>query len=112
MTLSLRNETLTPMTTCTLPDCENPITPTNTGRPAKYCSPTCRATAHRHRHNTPVIAEATMGSATSRGRHPNNAWIINLYRANHNIVIAIGLTQTTANQLAQQINNLLNNQNT
>ncbi len=79
-----------------------------TGRPAKYCSPACRATAHRQRHNTPpAAAEVTMGSASSRGRKPDNAWTVQLHRANHHIIIAIGLRRPAADRLAQQINNLL-----
>lgn len=111
MTLTLRNETPNPAATCTRPDCENPITPATTGRPAKYCSPTCRATAHRQRHNNtpPPIAEVTMGSASSRGRKPDNAWIVQLRHGNQNIVITIGLRQPAANRLAQQINDLLTN---
>ena len=108
MTLSIRNETPTLAVTCTVPDCKNPITPGVTGRPAKYCSPACRATAHRQRHNTPpAAAEVTMGSASSRGRKPDNAWTVQLHRANHHIITAIGLRRPAADRLAQQINNLL-----
>ena len=108
MTLSLRNETPAPVVSCAAPDCENPIIPAVTGRPARYCSPACRANAHRRRHNTPpAVAEVTMGSASSRGRNPNNAWIVQLHRGTHNIVIAIGLRRPDADRLAQQINDLL-----
>ena len=108
MNLSIRNETPTPVVTCTVPDCQNPIEPGITGRPAKYCSPACRATAHRQRHNTPpAAAEVTMGSASSRGRKPDNAWTVQLHRANHHIIIAIGLRRPAADRLAQQINNVL-----
>ena len=110
MILSLRNETPATVAMCAAPDCENPITPAVTGRPARYCSPACRAAAHRHRHNTPpAVAEVTMGSASSRGRNPDNAWIVQLHRGTHNIVIAIGLRRPDADRLAQQINDLLAN---
>ena len=110
--LSFRNETLTEVGCCAAPHCDNPITPAGTGRPARYCSPACRARAHRHRHSsTPAIAEATMGSASSRGRHPDTAWLVQLRRGNRHVVIAIGLRRPTADRMAQQINDFLGQPN-
>lgn len=108
MTVSLRNETLTPVTACAAPGCNDPITPAATGRPARYCSPACRARAHRRRHApVPAVAEVTMGSASSRGRHPDRAWMVQLRRGNGGVVVAIGLRRTAADRLAEQINHLL-----
>jgi hypothetical protein len=105
--VSSRNET--PAQQCAATGCDNPIVPASTGRPAHYCSPACRARAHRNHHHSPAptVAEATMGSATSRGRHPDKAWIVKLRRGNNSIVIAIGLRQRDAHSLAEQINQLL-----
>ena len=107
--LSFRNETTAAVACCAAPDCDNLIGHGPTGRPARYCSNACRARAHRHRHTaTPVVAEAAMGSASSRGRHPDRSWLVKLRRGNHNIIIAIGLRRSAADNLAEQINDLLN----
>lgn len=109
MTISLRNETTEAVINCAAPGCDSPITPTGTGRPARYCSPACRARAHRRRHiSVPAVAEVTMGSASSRDRHPDRAWLVQLRRGNQLVVVTIGLRRTAADRLAEQINQLLN----
>ena len=112
MTVSLRNETRAGVACCAAPDCDNPIGHATTGRPARYCSNACRARAHRYRHTTiPTVAEVAMGSASSRGRHPDNAWLVQLRRGNRTIVVTIGLRRPAADNLAQQINDLINDPN-
>ena len=108
--LSFRNETPVDVACCIGPDCDNPITPAGTGRPARYCSGACRARAHRHRHTTaPAIAEVAMGSASSRGRHPDKAWLVQLRHGDRSVVVAIGLRRPAADRLAEQVNDLLAN---
>lgn len=108
--LSFRNETPAEVGCCAAPDCDNPIGHAPTGRPARYCSNACRARAHRHRHTTtPAIAEVTMGSASSRGRHPDRAWLVQLRRGERNVIVAIGLRRPAAERLAEQVNDLLAN---
>lgn len=104
--LSLRNETTSGGPSCAASDCENPIVSTGSGRPARYCSATCRVRAHRHRASRPV-AEVAMGSATSRGRHPDQAWLVSLRRTDRNVIVATGLRRRDADRLADQINELL-----
>lgn len=108
--LSFRNETTPRVACCAAPDCDNPIGHGPTGRPARYCCNACRARAHRHRHtSTPAVAEVAMGSASSRGRHPDRSWLVSLRRGNRNVVVAIGLRRPAADSLAEQINDLLAN---
>lgn len=103
--VSLRNET----PGCAAPGCDNPLAVTGTGRPARYCCAACRARAHRHRHTTTdaPVAEVTMGSATSRGRHPDRAWMVQLRRGNRGVIVAIGMRRRDADRLAEQVNDLL-----
>jgi hypothetical protein len=48
-----------------------------------------------------------MGSASSRGRHPDTAWLVRLRRDDRTVIVAIGLRRPIADRLAEQINNLL-----
>lgn len=108
--LSLRNETPPEAKRCAGADCDRPIIPAPTGRPARFCSVACRSRAHRQRHaNAPAVAEADMGSASSRGRPPDTAWLVRLRRGERAIVVAIGLRRTAADRLAERINDLLAN---
>lgn len=104
-TLSSRNETMAAR--CAGPGCDHPIVPAATGRPARFCSNACRSRAHRRRHSSaPAVAEADMGSASSRGRHPERAWLVRLRRDQRSVVVAIGLRRSAADRLVDQINEL------
>jgi len=48
-----------------------------------------------------------MGSASSRGRHPDQAWLVRLRRGDRSVIVAIGLRRNHADRLAEQINQLL-----
>jgi hypothetical protein len=104
---TLRNET---PASCAAPDCTNPITHHPTGRPARYCSSTCRVRHHRQQHATtpdPITIEVDTGSASSRGRTPDRAWLVRIRRGDNSVIIAIGLRHHAANRLAEQLTNLL-----
>ncbi len=80
------------------------------GRPAKFCSPACRVRAHRASQceaAAPVLVEVDMGSATSRGRPPERAWMIRLRRGERSVIVAFGLRHSAAERLAGQIADLL-----
>jgi len=103
----LRNETELPVT-CAATGCNQTIRTAGTGRPPRFCSTTCRVRDHRHRHATGTISvEVDMGSATSRGRSPERAWLVRIRRGDSYVIINTGLHRPTANRLAQQINDLL-----
>ncbi len=92
---------------CSAPGCTATITEQPTGRPARYCSPTCRVRAHRNRNAAPVTVEIDTGSASSRGRPPDRAWLVRLRRADRTVIVAIGLRRPAAERLAHQITELL-----
>lgn len=103
--VSSRDETLPH---CAAPDCDEPLPANRTGRPARYCSPACRTRAYRVRPgNEPVTVEVDIGSASSRGRRPENAFLVRLRRGQRSLVIAIGLPRMAAEHLAEQIAELL-----
>jgi hypothetical protein len=57
-----------------------------------------------------VIAEADLGSASTRGRPPERHWMVRLRRGSATVIVAIGLHHAAAEHLAQRINELLNQQ--
>jgi hypothetical protein len=96
--------------TCAEPGCHNPLPPQATGRPARFCSTACRVRFHRHRRQadtTPVTVEVDLGSASSRGRPPERAWLVRMRRADRTVIVAIGLRRHAADRLAEQIADLL-----
>jgi hypothetical protein len=52
---------------------------------------------------TPVTVEVDTGSSSSRGRPPDQAWLVRLRRADRCVVVAIGLSRTAAEHLAAHI---------
>ena len=67
--------------TCGAPGCTNTVRRQGTGRPASFCSTACRAREFRSRKpatTAPVTVEVDMGSATSRGRPPERAWLVRI----------------------------------
>lgn len=48
-----------------------------------------------------------MGSASSRGRPPERAWMVRLRRGQRSVIVAIGLRRPAADRLAAQIADLL-----
>ncbi|MGH7732178.1 MAG: hypothetical protein ACREOE_00390 [Gemmatimonadales bacterium] len=82
----------------------------STGRPARFCSATCRARSHRARRRVeqaPVSLEVDFGSASSRDRPPERAWMVRLRRGERSVILAIGLRRHAADRLAAQIADLL-----
>ena len=105
----LRNDKGKPRT-CAGPGCTRSLAPAHTGRPVQYCSTACRVRAHRARRQAldqPVTVEVDMGSASSRGRLPERAWMVRLRRADRSVIVAIGLRRSAADRLADQIVDLL-----
>lgn len=96
--------------TCAGPGCGNPLPEATTGRPARFCSAACRVRSHRQAHrekDLPVAVEVDMGSASSRGRPPERAWMVRLRRGKRSVIVAIGLRRSAADRLATQITELL-----
>lgn len=100
----------TRVTTCAGPGCANAIDPQPTGRPARYCSTACRVRDYRQRQRlaaAPIAIEVDMGSATSRGRVPEHAWLVRIRRGDRSVIIAAGLRRGAADRLAEQLADLL-----
>jgi hypothetical protein len=51
----------------------------------------------------PLTVEIDTGSASSRGRPPDQAWMVRLCRADHCVIVAVGLSRTAAQHLADHI---------
>jgi hypothetical protein len=103
MTVAVSSRHETPPAGCAAPDCTNPLPPRGKGRPARYCSPACRARTHRHRQPGKIIAEVDQGSSTSRGRPAERRWLVRLRRDQHYVIVAWGLTEHAAHHLAEAI---------
>lgn len=113
-TVSSRHETPSTQPSCAAPLCTNTIIAGPTGRPARFCSDICRTRAHRdtrRKADTPVSVEVDMGSASSRGRPPERAWLVRLRRADQTVIVAIGLRRSAPDRLAEQISDLLHQPN-
>jgi hypothetical protein len=109
--VSLRydNRMARPATTCDGPGCTNTLHTPSAGRPARFCSTACRVRAHRHRQagKGPVTIEVDLGSATSRGRPIERAWLVRLRRGDRTVIAAHALRRPAADRLAQQLTDLL-----
>jgi hypothetical protein len=55
----------------------------------------------------PLTVEVDIGSASSWGRQSNQAWLVRLRRADRSIIVAIGLSRTAADSLAERIAELV-----
>ena len=105
--VTLRNDM--GVVTCEAEGCTNTITRNAAGRPARYCSTACRVRQHRHRQQAgaPITVEVDIGSASSRGRPPDRAWLVRIRRADRTVITAIGLRRRAADRLAEQLTELL-----
>lgn len=113
--VSSRNETPRTERCCAAPGCANTVLAAPTGRPARPLlfrhlpvpspsqagGPTAGA----------ISVEIDMGSASSRGRRPDHAWLVRLRRADQSVIVAIGLRRHAADRLAEQLDALLNHPN-
>ena len=50
-----------------------------------------------------LTIEVDTGSASSRGRPPDQAWMVRLRRGDRSVIVAIGLSRTGAEHLADHI---------
>ena len=51
----------------------------------------------------PLTVEIDTGSASSRGRPPDHAWMIRLRRGDQSVIVTIGLSRIAAEHLADHI---------
>ncbi|MHB1535501.1 MAG: hypothetical protein ACYC1D_13010 [Acidimicrobiales bacterium] len=55
----------------------------------------------------PLTVEVDAGSASSWGRSPDQAWLVRLRRSDRSLIVAIGLSRTAADHLAERIAELV-----
>lgn len=108
MAVSSRNETLGTRT-CAAEGCSNPVPVNATGRPADHCSTACRSRAHRRRHrqSEPAYAMVQLGSTSAKGRTQGQVWTVWLHRGNDALIVAIGLSRTYADDLAEAMTKMI-----
>ncbi|MGH9107192.1 MAG: hypothetical protein ACRDZX_15455 [Acidimicrobiales bacterium] len=54
-----------------------------------------------------MSVEVDMGSASSRGRPPERAWMVRMRKRERSVIVAIGLRRPDADRLASRIADLL-----
>ena len=54
-----------------------------------------------------LVVEVDLGSSSSRGRAPGRAWLVRIRRGNRAAVVAIGLSRSCAEALAEKITALM-----
>ena len=95
---------------CARPGGPRPVVRNPVGRPRLYCSPPCRAEAHRQAHpasREPLIVEVDHGSTSSRGRPAGHVWLVRLRRGPQQAIVAVGLGKPSADYLAAQIRDVI-----
>ena len=94
---------------CAGPGCLNPLPAPGRGRPARYCSPACRVRAYRRRRGQrgAISVEVDHGLTSSKGRPAGKTWLVRLRRGDEVVIVAIGLTNATAERLAERIRRLV-----
>jgi hypothetical protein len=55
----------------------------------------------------PLLVEVLAGSTSSIGRSPDRAWLVQLRRGSRGVVVAIGLSRTCADDLAENISEVI-----
>jgi hypothetical protein len=96
-------------TRCAAPGCTAILVRGRRGRPPVYCSPACRAAAHRKRRPAaePLTVEVDHGSTSAKQRPTGRVWLVRLRRGERAVIIATGLGRPSADHLAHQIHQLL-----
>ena len=89
---------------CAAPGCNNVVERAHTpGRPAIYCSVTCRPSHHR----TGVAVEVAHPDASPDGRDASRVWAVRLRRGQRVVTVADGLGWPSAAALANDLEALL-----
>jgi hypothetical protein len=92
--------------TCARPGCPNPVPRNTTGRPAIYCSPTCRPSWRRPSRRR-ITIDIDHPNTSPDGRPTERVWTVTLRRGLHTVVIADNLGWPSARALAQQLEHVL-----
>lgn len=91
---------------CAREGCDEVVVRKPRGRPARYCSPSCRPGAPRAR-RPPVFVEVDHPDTSPDGRPAGRVWTVTLRRGPQAVVIADDLGWPSAHALARQLEDLL-----
>lgn len=94
--------------TCAREGCEEPVVRKPRGRPALYCSPSCRPGLHRRRpRRLPVVVDVEHPDTSPDGRSARRVWTVTLRRGSQAVTIADNLGWPSAHALSRQLEDLL-----
>lgn len=100
-------ETASRTVVCAAPGCDELVTRHQArGRPAIYCSPSCRPAA-RGRAGVRVVVEVDHEPTPDNERPTGRVWLVRMRRGMRSVVIAAELGRPSADHLAAQLNELL-----
>ncbi|HEV2810358.1 MAG TPA: hypothetical protein VGV93_08195 [Acidimicrobiales bacterium] len=91
---------------CAREGCEEPVVRNSRGRPAMYCSPSCRP-SRRARRRPPVVVDVEHPDTSPDGRPVQRVWTVALRRGMQTVTIADNLGWPSAHALARQLEELL-----
>jgi hypothetical protein len=91
---------------CAAPGCDEMVSRQQRGRPAIYCSPSCRPAA-RGRAGVNVVVEVDHEPTPDNERPSGRVWLVRMRRGERSVVIAAELGRPSAEHLAGQLNELL-----
>lgn len=94
---------MTAIAICAAPGCTNPIQQRRRGRPAIYCSTTCRP-SHRRSPGRQLVVE--VAGPDRDAIRPGRAWHVQLRRGSRTVTIATDLGWPSAHALANDIREL------
>lgn len=94
---------MTAIVICAAPGCTNPVPSRRRGRPAIYCSTTCRP-SHRRSPTRHFVVE--VAGPDPDAIRPGRAWQVQLRRGNRTVTIATDLGWPSAHALANDIREL------
>jgi hypothetical protein len=66
-----------------------------------------RAYRQRQRQRGVISVEVDHGSTSSKGRPAGKTWLVRLRRGDEAVIVAIGMTNTSAERLAERIQRLV-----
>jgi hypothetical protein len=93
------------MRICAAPGCDNAVPLPRRGRPAVYCSPTCRPS--RGSRPSSLTVEVDHPEECSDGRAVARVWTVSLRRGRRRVVVAEDLGWPSANALASALDDLI-----
>ena len=93
---------------CARDGCENTVPPrTSPGRPAIYCSASCRPSASTKQGVSSLVVELDHAPTPEDSRPTGRVWVVRLCRGEKSVVVAEELGRPSADQLVRELNELI-----